>query len=35
MLLLSEMHYPRPTKGILFAMMVMNSTFASGGKLAI
>src|SRR4030065_2429242 len=27
--------YPRPTKGILVAMMVMNCTFAFKGRLAI
>ena len=26
---------PRPTKGIFVAIMVMNCTFASSGKLAI
>ena len=27
--------YPRPTKGILVAMIVMNCTFVSSGRLAI
>ena len=27
--------YPRPTNGILVAMMVMNCTFASSGRLAM
>jgi hypothetical protein len=34
-LLLGSRREPRPTNGIFVAMIVMNWTFASGGRLAM